>query len=66
MIECYVHKVQLRIAYKVPVRESMDEAIYEGIIDSLTKNGFDPEQIVKTVQIEAKVKQDPGAGRLCL
>jgi hypothetical protein len=43
----------LRIAYKVPVRESMDEATYEGIIDRLTKNGFDPEQIVKTVQIEA-------------
>lgn len=33
-------------------RPTMDEAIYQGIIDRLSKNGFDPEQIVKTVQIQ--------------
>ena len=30
----------------------MDEATYQGIIDRLTRNGFDPAQIVKTVQIQ--------------
>ncbi len=33
-------------------RPTMDEATYQGIIDRLSKNGFDPEQIVKTVQIQ--------------
>jgi lipocalin len=33
-------------------RPTMDEATYQGIIDRLTKNGFDPEQIVKTPQFE--------------
>jgi apolipoprotein D and lipocalin family protein len=33
-------------------RPTMDEATYEGIIDRLTKNGFDPEKIVKTPQFE--------------
>ena len=41
-------------------RPTMDEATYEGIIDRLTKNGFDPEQIVKTVQIENAEMPPPG------
>ena len=33
-------------------RPTMDEETYQGIIDRLTRNGFDPEQIVKTLQIK--------------
>lgn len=40
-------------------RPTMDEATYEGIIERLTKNGFDPEQIVKTVQIEDEEMPPP-------
>ena len=37
----------------------MDESLYQDIIDRLTKNGFDPEQIVKTVQIETRDMPPP-------
>ena len=40
-------------------RPTMDEATYQGIIDRLTKNGFDLEQIVKTVQIENDAMPPP-------
>lgn len=33
-------------------RPTMDDATYQDIIDRLSRNGFDPEQIVKTPQIE--------------
>ena len=33
-------------------RPTMDDATYQDIIDSLSRNGFDPEQIVKTPQIK--------------
>ncbi len=33
-------------------RPTMDDATYQDIIDRLSSNGFDPEQIVKTPQIE--------------
>jgi len=40
-------------------RPTMDEETYQGIIDRLSKNGFDPEQIVKTVQIEDNEMPSP-------